>query len=131
MECSHCEAPCGKDYIESDNEFFCCVECAKYFLKQKISLDIHKYIKSYEDGILDLEDGSNWIKLFKLAIFILKSLLKKDEKSVDGFIKKWQETAIELMEQATDKCNSNDYVQFSNTLKKQKEYFIECKNLFI
>ena len=95
------------------------------------SLDIHKYIKSYEDGILDLEDGSNWIKLFKLAIFILKSLLKKDEKSVDGFIKKWQETAIELMEQATDKCNSNDYVQFSNTLKKQKEYFIECKNLFI
>lgn len=133
MECRHCEHLCGKDYIESDNKFFCCVECAKYFLKQKIILDIHKNIKLYEDDILDQEYGSSskWKKLYRLAIFILKSILKKDEQSVDGFIQKWQEIAIELMEQASENgtCTSGLYLTFSNTLKKQKEYFIECKIL--
>jgi len=133
MECRNCEAPCGKDYEESTNGlFFCCMDCAKYFLKQEAIFEIQAEINCQQQKIIEfnLRYGElnkslllyiTFVKKCKIIIFMLNSVLKKDKKSFDGFSLKYQEIAGEQMEEVYRISTSGYYLEFVKQIKEEKE----------
>jgi len=138
MECRNCEAPCGKNYVEStDNKFFCCRECFHYFRKQQALLEVQIEMKRIQQHIIDLNfkyeksiHSTNCIKIYKISIFMLNSILKNDIKSFDGFGLKFEEFAGELMEDCYKRGSSGCYVRFTGDIKRKKDTIDSYRQIF-
>ena len=138
MECRNCEAPCGKNYVESTfNEIFCCKECFHYFRKQQALLKVQTEIKKIQQRIIDLNFNyeksildTNCKKMYNICIFMLNCVLKNDIKSFDGFGLKFEECAGELMEECYKWSSSGDYVQFTGDIKRQKDSMDSYRRIF-
>ena len=138
MECRNCEAPCGKNYVESSvNEFFCCDECFHYFRKQQSLLKVQIEIKKYQQRIIELNFefeksilSTNCKKMYNICIFMLNCVLKNDIKSFDGFGLKFEECAGELMEDCYKRESSGNYVEFTRIIKGQKNTIDSYRQIF-
>ena len=140
MECKNCEAKCGRNYVEHCEQFYCCGECAQFDSRRQANEQLTQGIQRYEETIVALNLMIKFtgdtkglysviIKICKTSIFMMKCAIKQDKKVYDGFGKKWDEYAVDLMEKCTD-APSGEYLLICNQLQGMKKAREGVEKLF-